>query len=115
MMLNRQAWDGERMSHRPAIDKQEVAAAVAKIAVKYPEVSKVLLFGSFARGEQTDGSDVDLLVLFNGKKRYSRCFDLKAELERELARPADMLTTLQGAQPYFLDELDKDLVTVYER
>lgn len=105
------------MSHHPAIDKQEVAAAVAKVAVKYTDVSKVLLFGSFARGEQTDGSDVDLLVLFNGKKRYSRCFDLKAELEleRELARPVDMLTTLQGAQPYFLDELDKDLVTVYER
>lgn len=103
------------MSHHPAIDKQEVVAAVAKVAVKYPEVSKMLLFGSFARGEQTDDSDVDLLVLFNGKKRYSRCFDLKSDLERELARPVDMLTTLQDAQPFFLDELNRDLALVYER
>lgn len=60
-------------------------------------------------------ADVDPLVLFDGKKRYSRCFDLKAEIERELARPVDMLTTPQGAQPYFLDEVERDMVSVYER
>ncbi len=36
--------------------------------LKKHEVKKAALFGSFARGEATDESDIDLLVEFEGRK-----------------------------------------------
>ncbi len=35
----------------------------AQIAARHPEVSRVLLFGSFARGDFNAHSDIDLLIL----------------------------------------------------
>ena len=42
----------------------ELARTMAEqIAAKHPEVSRVLLFGSFARGDFNAHSDIDLLVI----------------------------------------------------
>ena len=35
--------------------------SVIGAAVKYPAISRVGVFGSYARGEQTDNSDIDIL------------------------------------------------------
>jgi uncharacterized protein len=43
-------------------------------------VSKIGVFGSYARNEQTDLSDIDLIVDF--KENTSNLYDIKAELKR---------------------------------
>lgn len=56
-------------------------------------VKKAALFGSFARGEATKASDVDLLIEFRSKKKD--LFDhiqLIHELEAALRRKVDVLT-----------------------
>ena len=49
------------------LDKAQVltrlTAAVERMASEYPEVDRVVLFGSLARGDALPGSDADLLVL----------------------------------------------------
>jgi predicted nucleotidyltransferase len=52
------------------------------LALKYP-ISRLALFGSYARGEQTEGSDVDLWFEFDGVVG-SRFIDLAVELEHML-------------------------------
>jgi len=55
-------------------------------------VSCLSLFGSVARGEATEASDVDLLVRFEGRATFDRYMDLKLFLEDLLGRRVDLVT-----------------------
>ena len=70
------------------------------------------LFGSYARGEQTNTSDIDLLVIFS--KRYS-LFDL-LRIERKfstiLKAPVDLIPA-DSLNKYVKPYVQKDLITLY--
>ena len=55
-------------------------------------VKSLGLFGSVARGEARDDSDVDLLVAFDGPATFDRYMDLKFFLEELLGRRVDLVT-----------------------
>lgn len=44
------------------IDRKQLAIDFAK-SLNHPEIEKVILFGSVARGEDTKDSDIDILIL----------------------------------------------------
>ena len=54
-------------------------------------VQKIGIFGSYARGEQTEQSDVDILVFYNGYPD-NRHFRLNFELEDLLNKNVDLAT-----------------------
>jgi len=64
---------------------------IMPVLKKY-DVKKASFFGSFARGEATVKSDIDLLVEFRGKKSLLDLSGLKIELEELLKRKVDVLT-----------------------
>lgn len=70
----------------PAFDKagllRMLREGLARLAATLP-LSKVVLFGSCARGTNTVGSDVDLLVVYRGEPRR----DAYALVKRSLAVP----------------------------
>ncbi|MFB3887594.1 MAG: nucleotidyltransferase family protein [Thermodesulfobacteriota bacterium] len=54
-------------------------------------VTQMGIFGSFARGEQTRSSDIDMIVeIERGKKNIHSFLQLKRFLEKELAKKIDM-------------------------
>lgn len=55
-------------------------------------VSRAGIFGSFARGESTAKSDLDLLITFQGKKSLLDLVHLQLELEEALKKKVDVLT-----------------------
>lgn len=56
-------------------------------------VKKIGLFGSFAKNQQTNLSDVDILVEFEkGKKSYKSFIRLAFFLEELLGRKVDLIT-----------------------
>ncbi|MCL5995945.1 MAG: nucleotidyltransferase family protein [Chloroflexi bacterium] len=58
------------------------------------------VFGSFARGEQTARSDVDLLIEFEpGEKTFDHFMQLATLLEDLLGRRVDLLTP-ESLSPY---------------
>lgn len=61
----------------------------AEIQRKYP-VESLGLFGSYARGEETESSDVDILVEFNEPVGIEY-IDLILELEKILSKPVDLI------------------------
>jgi predicted nucleotidyltransferase len=55
-------------------------------------VVRLRLFGSIARGEASDASDIDILVGFDGPATYDRYFGLKFFLEDLFGRNIDLVT-----------------------
>lgn len=78
------------------------------------DVSKVGLFGSMARGEANENSDIDLLVEFS--RRGVTLLDvvrIERELSEALGRKVDLVT--EGAiSPYLRDRIFADLKMIYE-
>ena len=73
---------------------QEIRQSVEPICAKY-DVKRLDLFGSYARGEQNDQSDVDFCVAFNdlSPAAYAKhFFGLLHDLEDTLHLPIDLLT-----------------------
>jgi predicted nucleotidyltransferase len=61
--------------------KAEAPALKQKYAVKL-----LAVFGSMARGDDHEGSDVDVLVEFEGKATFDNFMGLKPELEELFGR-----------------------------
>lgn len=55
-------------------------------------VQSLALFGSVARDEATDTSDLDFLVEFEGVATFDRYMDLKFFLEDLFGKPVDLVT-----------------------
>jgi predicted nucleotidyltransferase len=55
-------------------------------------VKDIAVFGSLARDELNEGSDLDFLVTFEGKPDFDRFMDLTLYLEDIFARPIDLVT-----------------------
>jgi hypothetical protein len=55
-------------------------------------VTGLALFGSRARGDAGDGSDVDILVSFDGPATSKRYFGVQFYLEDLLECPVDLVT-----------------------
>ncbi|GAB4486201.1 MAG: nucleotidyltransferase family protein [Thermodesulfovibrionales bacterium] len=72
-------------------------------------VRTIGIFGSFARGEEREGSDVDILVDFNeGAKTFDRFMDLKFFLEDLFGRKVD-LVTMAALRPQLKEEILKEV------
>jgi len=72
-------------------------------------VSKIGIFGSFARGEAKDSSDVDVLVEFEkGYKTFDNFMELKFYLENIFARKID-LVTVEALRPQLKDDILKEV------
>lgn len=69
------------------------------------------LFGSAARDELRENSDVDVLVEFEGPATFDRYMDLKFFLQTILGRPVDLVTR-NAVKPRMLPMIEKDLIDV---
>ncbi|MBI5817023.1 MAG: nucleotidyltransferase domain-containing protein, partial [Candidatus Yonathbacteria bacterium] len=56
------------------------------------KVLKASIFGSFARGDNTKNSDIDILVKLKNGKTLFDLIELKMLLEEKLDRKVDVLT-----------------------
>jgi predicted nucleotidyltransferase len=74
-------------------------------------VESLGLFGSAARGELRDDSDVDVLVVFRGKAMLDDYVGLKSHLEGLLGRRIDLVTE-KGLRPRVRPYVERDLVRV---
>ena len=69
------------------------------------------LFGSAARDELRDDSDIDVLVEFDGPATFDRYMDLKFYLETLVARPVDLVTR-DAVKPRLRPIIERDLIDV---
>lgn len=90
---------------------EELKKIIAPIAEKY-HISKVYLFGSFARGDYNELSDVDLRIEKGELKGMFALCGFYTEVEEALQMRVDVLTT-GSLEDTFLKEIEKDEVMLY--
>lgn len=71
------------------IKLEELKPKIVNI-LKKKNIKKAGIFGSYARGEQTKKSDIDIVVEFNGS--LLDFVGLEMELKKKLGKSVDLLT-----------------------
>ena len=72
---------------------EEIAEMVAPIAADFG-IRKLSVFGSYARGEATEGSDLDFHIIDRGTLRgLFRLAGFELALEEKFKVPVDVVTT----------------------
>lgn len=72
-------------------------------------VRKIGVFGSFARGEEREGSDIDVLVDFeDGAKTFDNFMELKFFLEDLFGRKVD-LVTVSALRPQLKEDILREV------
>ena len=73
-------------------DKLEGIKDIIIKVLKKHNVKKAAIFGSVARGEATEESDIDIVIEFEGRKSLLDLVDLKLELQELLGKKVDVIT-----------------------
>ena len=82
---------------------------------KTKPVLRAWLFGSFARGEQTSQSDIDILVVLDHSKPVGmEFFGMYEDLKELLGRNVDLVTE-HSLAPFARQTVEKDRQLIYER
>ena len=71
-------------------------------------VEKIGLFGSYARDQASDNSDIDIFV-----KMEASLFDMvaiKEQIENDLNKKVDIIREHKNIKPIFLKMIQKDLI-----
>mgnify|MGYP001545204842 CR=1 FL=1 len=76
------------------------------------DVAMLGVFGSVARGEATEQSDIDLLVKFSERKGLLAMVRLERIFAQTLGRKVDLLTEA-AISPYIRDNILNDLQVLY--
>ena len=92
----------------PPLDSSKVADVCRR-----NEVRRLRVFGSYARGEATEASDMDLIADFSRPKSLLDIVRIEREMSSALGVRVDLLT--EGAiSPYIRDRIADDLRVIYE-
>lgn len=92
----------------------DISSAVSRVLPRY-DVREAYLFGSFARGEQTPNSDIDLRLACGDSMTFGSLYQLSLDLEDELGRKVDIVTSPpQHMHPTFRKNIKQDEVRLYE-
>ena len=93
------------------LSRTEIEQVIRELLHKY-HAEYALLFGSYARGDMTSGSDIDLRI-DKGSIRGFQLAGLLLDLEDSLGVPVDLVPTT-SLDSHFLDSIRKDEVLLYE-
>jgi predicted nucleotidyltransferase len=73
-------------------------------------LKRIGIFGSFTRGEEREGSDIDILVEFNeGRKTFDNYMDLKYFLQDLFRRDVDLVTA-QALKPQLKEDILHEVI-----
>ena len=83
---------------------------------KTQPVLKAWLFGSYARGEETPQSDVDILFIPDKSQHFSlfTMGGMYEDLKELLGKEVDLITE-GGLMPFARESADRDKILIYER
>ena len=93
---------------------QQMTQQIAEYFKTQP-VLKAWLFGSFARGEETPESDVDILVILDHSQPVGlKFFGMYEDLKELLGRPVDLVVE-RSLAPFARKSVEHDRKLIYVR
>lgn len=95
------------------ITPTDISTAASRVLAQY-DVREAYLFGSFARGEQTPNSDIDLRLVCGNAMTFGTLYELSHELERELGRKVEIVTNPpEHMRPAFRKSIKQEEIRLY--
>ena len=89
----------------------EIKAIIAPIAKKY-NLNEVYLFGSYARGEATEKSDIDFVMNFSDTITLFTYAEIIEELEELFGKKVDVVSH-NSASPRLLYQIIDEEILMY--
>ena len=97
---------------KPVYTIPEIQKTVSFLAQQYG-ADRIFLFGSYARGDATENSDIDLRI-DRGAIRGLQFAGLLGDLETTFGKRVDLIST-NGMDPVFRQTIAPEEVLLYER
>lgn len=102
-------------------DLAELTQKLQFLAEKY-QLAKIILFGSYARGEADEHSDIDLVLDMEGSPVLGwEFFEMEEDFQKTLQKPVDILTLeeVKRATSYLMREVRQHIgeegIILYEK
>ena len=94
---------------------EQLELTAREVFVQYP-VKRAALFGSAARRDMNESSDIDILVEFLPNARGLDFFGLRLDLEEALGCSVDLITwnALSKSKPGFRLNVESEARLIYE-
>jgi hypothetical protein len=99
------------------IDIEKVKPEIERICRRLP-VKRLGLFGSALNENFSQGSDVDVLVIFDSGENidfFDKYFELKEQLEEIFKREVDLVVDRKFKNPVLRKSIDRTRTIIYER
>lgn len=97
--------------------KKEIKDAIEKIVKEqYPEINKIVLFGSYSRDEANCMSDLDLCIYSPEKVKARVVYTLLGRLKEVFNKPIDLFRKQDiDCQSDFYKTIEKEGIIIYEK
>ena len=92
----------------------EIKETIAPLVKDYP-VRRVILFGSYARGDATEKSDVDLIIDYEEHLSYWDFLGLIGYMIKKMPIKVDVFGLDEIKKPHLLYNIQNEGVVIYER
>ena len=93
---------------------EEIKSIIIPLVESYP-VKRVILFGSYARGEATVNSDVDLIIDSEGRLNAVDFFGIYGLILKKIPINIDVFELREVNNPSaMLDNINKEGIIIYE-
>ena len=91
----------------------DIKNTVMPICTEYP-IRKIGIFGSYARGQADEESDIDLVIEFDGEIGLLAFSGLKVRLENALKRKIDLVEPETMFERIRIN-MEKEVIVIYEK
>lgn len=95
------------------MNRKEIFKKIARL-LKSQGAKKIAVFGSYVRGEEKPGSDIDIIVEFSERKSFLEFVRIERELTEVLEIKMDLLTE-KSISPYLIDPIRKDMAGMRDK
>ncbi len=96
------------------LDKK-IVEEIYEIASKYKSISKILLFGSRARKDNSPKSDIDLAIYINGKSSELSDFIYDIENNTSTLLEFDFTNINEIDDSFFIEQVEREGIPIYEK
>ncbi len=91
---------------------EHILQEIVHIATYFPSITKIVLFGSRARGDHKHTSDIDLAI-YTTDSLAAFTYRLQTEVSTLLDFDITDINTVDD--PFFKDQINQEGVTIYEK
>lgn len=101
----------------PGGERARILQVVAEEAAKFAAITRAFVFGSFARGDFTAESDIDVRLEYDEAAPFSlfEVAQFQKRIERLTGRSVDVVTAKRLKNPNLAAAIEREKVLAYER